>query len=58
MIQCIAIDDEPLALEIVSAFCADINFIQLQKTFTKTSDALKYCLGTPGKGSISKACSK
>ena len=47
MIQCIAIDDEPLALEIVNAFCADINFIQLQKTFTKTSDALKYIKSNP-----------
>lgn len=42
MIQCIAIDDEPLALELVSTFCAEINFIQLQKTFTRTSDALQY----------------
>lgn len=47
MIQCIAIDDEPLALELVSTFCAEIDFIQLQKTFTKTSDALKYIKSNP-----------
>ena len=35
MILCIAIDDEPLALELVSTFCAEINFIQLQKTFPR-----------------------
>jgi len=42
MIQCIAIDDEPLALELISAFCAEIDFINLQQTFTKTSDAVIY----------------
>lgn len=47
MIQCIAIDDEPLALELVSTFCDDIDFINLQKTFTKTSDALKYIKENP-----------
>lgn len=47
MIQCIAIDDEPLALELVSTYCAEIDFIQLQKTFTKTSDALKYIKSNP-----------
>ncbi len=47
MIQCIAIDDEPLALELISTYCAEINFIQLQKTFTKTSDALKYIKANP-----------
>lgn len=47
MIQCIAIDDEPLALELISTYCAEIDFIQLQKTFTKTSDALKYIKSNP-----------
>ena len=42
MITAIAIDDEPLALKIVSHFCGQINFIDLQKTFTKTDDALQY----------------
>jgi len=42
MMHCIAIDDEPLALELVSAFCAEVNFLSLDKTFTKTSDAIDY----------------
>ncbi len=42
MIECIAIDDEPLALELIRAFCENIDFIHLQETFTKTSDALKH----------------
>lgn len=42
MINCIAIDDEPLALEITSAFCSQIPFLQLQKTFTDTNEAAKF----------------
>ncbi|MFN8296844.1 MAG: LytTR family DNA-binding domain-containing protein [Chitinophagales bacterium] len=47
MIQCIAIDDEPLALELISTYCEEVEFIQLQKTFTKTSEALKYMQSNP-----------
>jgi DNA-binding LytR/AlgR family response regulator len=42
MIKAIAIDDEPLALDIVQAFCNRVDFIDLQKTFTKPQEALKY----------------
>lgn len=42
MIKCIAIDDEPLALELVEAFCQEIPYLQLEKTFTQTSAALKH----------------
>ncbi len=42
MINCIAIDDEPLALTILEEFCSKIPFLQLQKTFTDTSEAAKY----------------
>ncbi|MBK9330367.1 MAG: response regulator transcription factor [Sphingobacteriales bacterium] len=42
MIECIAIDDEPLALELIRAYCETIDSIHLQGTFTKTSDALKH----------------
>ena len=38
----IAIDDEPLALHVIETFCNDIAFINLQKTFTKPTEALKY----------------
>jgi DNA-binding LytR/AlgR family response regulator len=42
MINCIAIDDEPLALSIIESFCAKVPFLQLQKTFTDTSEAAKF----------------
>ena len=42
MIKAIAIDDEPLALKIIAHFCDEIDFMQLEKTFTKPSEAIKY----------------
>jgi len=42
MIHCIALDDEPLALEIVEAFCQRVPFLQLQKSFTDPAEAAKY----------------
>lgn len=42
MIRAIAIDDEPLGLQIISHYCGKIDFITLEKTFTKQSEALKY----------------
>jgi DNA-binding LytR/AlgR family response regulator len=42
MITAIAIDDEPPALKVLENFCADVNFIELQKTFTMPQEALKY----------------
>jgi DNA-binding LytR/AlgR family response regulator len=47
MIKAIAIDDEPLALKVVSHFCSQVNFIALQKTFTKTDEALQYLEKSP-----------
>lgn len=42
MITAIAIDDEPMALEILEAFCSQNHLIELTKTFTKTSEAKRY----------------
>jgi len=42
MIKAIAIDDEPPALDVIETFCSKIDFIDLQKTFTKPTEALKY----------------
>lgn len=42
MINAIAIDDEPLPLELIEYYSADVPFLQLQNTFTKTSEALKH----------------
>ncbi|SHI96243.1 LytR/AlgR family response regulator transcription factor [Flavobacterium haoranii] len=38
----IAIDDEPLALQIISHYCDQIECITLEKTFTQQTEALKY----------------
>lgn len=42
MITAIAIDDEPMALEILEAFCSQNDQVELKKTFTKTADARRY----------------
>src|SRR6476620_2089366 len=42
MVRAIAIDDEPLALQIVNHFCEQIDFVSLEKTFTRQNEALKY----------------
>ncbi|MBS1646392.1 MAG: response regulator transcription factor [Bacteroidetes bacterium] len=42
MINAIAIDDEPLALKVVENFCEKVDFITLQKTFNKPTEALKH----------------
>lgn len=47
MIRAIAIDDEPLGLKIITHFCEQIEFITLEKTFTKQSEALKYLKNYP-----------
>ncbi len=47
MIRAIALDDEPLALKVIESFCNRIEFIQLEKTFTKTADAHKYLRKQP-----------
>ncbi|MDI1254693.1 MAG: LytTR family DNA-binding domain-containing protein [Flavobacterium sp.] len=42
MIKAIALDDEPPALAILENFCRKTDYIDLQKTFTKSEEALKY----------------
>lgn len=42
MIKCIAIDDEPLALQVVQAYCSKISFLSLEKIFTNTDEAKLY----------------
>lgn len=41
-INCIAIDDEPLALDIVKAYCAKIPFLNLIGTFENAIDTLEF----------------
>ncbi len=47
MIKAIALDDEPLALQVIESFCSRIGYIQLEKTFTKTAEARKYLRKQP-----------
>lgn len=42
MIRAIAIDDEPLALRLLENFCTTVDFLELEKSFTKPNEALKY----------------
>ncbi|SDG21608.1 two component transcriptional regulator, LytTR family [Dyadobacter soli] len=42
MINAIAIDDEPLALNVITSLCAKHEGINLQKTFTQPNEALRY----------------
>lgn len=42
MIKAIAIDDEPLALRVIQSLCARSGEVDLQKTFTKPTEALKH----------------
>ncbi len=42
MIKAIAIDDEPLALKVITALCERSENISLQKTFTQPGEALQY----------------
>lgn len=46
-IQCIAVDDEPLALDIISAYCSKIPFITLLQTFDNAIDTLEYLRYNP-----------
>jgi two-component system, LytTR family, response regulator len=39
--NCIAIDDEPLALDIICEFCSKISYLNLIGTYTNPSDAVK-----------------
>lgn len=39
--KCIAIDDEPLALNVIKDFCSKIDFLNLEGTFTSAIDAIQ-----------------
>lgn len=42
MLKAIAIDDEPPALRVIAHFCSLVSTIDLQKTFSRTDEALAY----------------
>ena len=41
-INCIAIDDEPLALEIIKDYCSKVAFLDLTKTFVNAIESIEY----------------
>jgi len=41
-INCIAIDDEPLALDIIRDYCSRVPFLDLEKTFDNALDSIEY----------------
>ena len=41
-INCIAVDDEPLALDIIKAYCSKVPFLNLLQTFSSAIDTLQY----------------
>jgi DNA-binding LytR/AlgR family response regulator len=41
-INCIAVDDEPLALEIIQEYCAKVPFLNLMKAFDNAIDTMEY----------------
>ncbi len=47
MIHAIALDDEPIALDIIESFCERIEKIKLERTFTSPDDVLKYLQNFP-----------
>jgi len=44
MIRCIAVDDEPLALQLIKEYAGKIPFLQLQQTFTNPDEARQWLL--------------
>jgi two-component system, LytTR family, response regulator len=41
-INCIAVDDEPLALEIIKEYCAKVPFLNLMQAFDNAIDTMEY----------------
>lgn len=41
-IHCIALDDEPLALQVITQYCNKISYLQLDQVFTNPDDAREY----------------
>lgn len=47
MITAVAIDDEPLALDVIKALSAQVDKLKLAATFTETGSALRYLTENP-----------
>lgn len=42
MIKAIALDDEPMALQVIESYCSETGNVELMKVFTRPNEALKY----------------
>lgn len=42
MMTCVAIDDEPMALDVIAQYCADSGFVELKATFRDPLKAVDY----------------
>ncbi|WEA01915.1 LytR/AlgR family response regulator transcription factor [Mucilaginibacter sp. SJ] len=42
MISCVAIDDEPMALDVIELYCADCDLVELKATFRDPLKAMAY----------------
>jgi DNA-binding LytR/AlgR family response regulator len=47
MIKAIAVDDEPLVLELIETYSSKISFVQFEKGFVSTAEALQYLAKNP-----------
>ncbi len=47
LLTCVAVDDEPLALEVLADYCAQVPFVRLVATFTDGLAALAYVQAHP-----------
>jgi DNA-binding LytR/AlgR family response regulator len=47
MLKAIAIDDEPMALEVIKAHANKVTFVQLKETFVSAMEALEYLKTNP-----------
>ena len=47
MIRVIAVDDEPLALDLIESYCKNLDFLKYERGFTGTAGALQYLEKNP-----------
>jgi DNA-binding LytR/AlgR family response regulator len=47
MIRVIAVDDEPLALDLIGSYCKKLDFLKYERGFTGTAGALQYLEKNP-----------
>ena len=46
-VNCIAIDDEPLALDIIKEYCNKVPFLNLLESFNNPVDSIQYLMNNP-----------